>query len=576
MSVASAVATPPDLTILNGLTVGVVCIDAEGQVLYANPQWNEWLGSVAPSWLNWPWEQPYTDAACLSALLQQAMTRRQVAFHGCLRLARGVLRLQCTLNRLDGDSPAYLLLASHADDMPGQWLPPAHACQLPHQDFVDVTTGLPNRRALLDHLADAVCNSRKHGTFCALLCIDLDHFKNLNDSQGHRHGDQLLSEVGKRLMDCVRSEDFVARLGGDEFVILVERLGHQRQEAMAHVHALLDHLTLRLRQPFDLFGRPHYSTQSVGIVVFGGDEVPDAQELLKHVDMAMYEAKSAGRDTQRFFEPQMQRDVNARACMEADLRDALVRDELCVHYQPVTNQQGELLGAEALVRWIHPVRGLVGPASFIDLAEQTGLIIELGRFVLRTACEQLATWALKPATATLTVSVNISPRQFRHPMFVSEVLALIDDYGINPCHLTLELTENLLLGDLAETVQRMDELKSNGVGFALDDFGVGYSSLRYLKSLPLDQVKVDRSFISDVPGDPSGAAIVQAILTLAQSLQVEALAEGVESAAQVEFLIGRGCTRFQGYHFGRPVPIDEFENSSLFKAIEASLHESFS
>ncbi|MGE8319152.1 MAG: putative bifunctional diguanylate cyclase/phosphodiesterase [Comamonas sp.] len=450
--------------------------------------------------------------------------------------------------------------------------PGAERSEMERLAYFDTTTGLPNRSTLLDRLKWAVEDSRQRGSFCALLFIDLDHFKNLNDSQGHRHGDQLLAEVGKRLMTCVRSGDMVARFGGDEFVILVEHLGHERQEAMAHVRSVVDHLILRLRQPFDLFGHWYYTTPSVGVTVFGDDEVPEVEELLKRVDMAMYEAKSAGRNTQCFFDPQMQTVVNARASMEADLRQALLHGELCVHYQPVTDQQGALLGAEALVRWMHPVQGMVGPTDFIELAEQTGLIVELGRFVMRTACEQLARWARVPATAALTMSVNVSPRQFRHPKFVDEVLALIDSTRVDPRRLKLELTENLLLGDLAETVQRMGELKARGVGFALDDFGIGYSSLRYLKALPLDQLKVDRSFVNDVPTDPNGAAIVRAILTLAQSLNMEALAEGVESAAQVEFLTSHGCTRFQGFHFGRPMPIEDFERSTLFQATAAAVH----
>lgn len=571
-TVGSGAAVPPDLAILDGLKAGVACIDAAGQVVYANRQLYSWLGAPAPSWFDWPWEPPHCEAAFTAALMEQAGSEGQVVFHARLRSAQAPLQLQCTLTRLDGEPPRLLLLANDVAHLPEQAAQRSGPLRPERQAFVDATTGLPNRLALLDRLAWAVGDSRQRGSFCALLCIDLDHFKNLNDSQGHRHGDQLLSEVGKRLMTCVRSGDMVARFGGDEFVILVEHLGHERQEAVAHVRAVVDHLILRLRQPFDLFGYWYYTTPSVGVAVFGDDEVPEVEELLKRVDMAMYEAKSAGRNTQCFFDPQMQMVVNARASMEADLRHALTRGELCVHYQPVTDPQGVLLGAEALVRWMHPVQGMVGPNAFIELAEQTGLIVELGRFVLRTACEQLALWAQQPATAALTMSVNVSPRQFRHPMFVDEVLALVESTGIDPRRLKLELTENLLLGDLAETVQRMGQLKARGIGFALDDFGIGYSSLRYLKALPLDQLKVDRSFVNDVPGDPNGAAIVQAILTLAQSLQMEALAEGVESAAQVEFLTSHGCTRFQGFHFGHPMPIEDFEGSPLFRAAAAAVH----
>ena len=426
-------------------------------------------------------------------------------------------------------------------------------------EFFDVLTGLPNRRMLMDRLEWSIRACKLRASFAALLFIDLDNFKDLNDSLGHQQGDRLLCEVGKRLIASVRSGDVVARFGGDEFVVLVEHLGGLREQAESHVRGVVEHLISRFNQPFSLEGSAHYSTPSIGVTVFGDNDVHSAEELLKRADMAMYQAKSAGRNTQRFFDPQMQAQVNARAHLESDLRHAINDGELQVYYQPVMNGHGGLLGAEALVRWRHPGRGLVMPIEFIDLAEQTGLIVDLGTFVMRTACQQLAAWAANPSTKCLTIAVNVSPRQFRNAGFVDEVLAIVDETGADPSKLKLELTENLLLGDVNETVCRMRELKERGVGFSLDDFGVGYSSLAYLKRLPLDQLKIDRSFVNDVLSDVNDAVIVRTILALAHNLELEVVAEGVENAGQVDFLVSNGCERFQGYHFGRPVPISEFE-----------------
>ncbi len=436
-------------------------------------------------------------------------------------------------------------------------------------EFFDVLTGLPNRRMLMDRLQWSIRDCRQRASFAALLFIDLDNFKDLNDSLGHQQGDRLLCEVGKRLLASVRSGDVVARFGGDEFVILVEHLGAVREQAESHVRAVVEHLIGRFHQPFALAGGAYYSTPSIGVTVFGDEEEHTAEELLKRVDMAMYEAKSAGRNTQRFFDPKMQAVVNARAHLESDLRHAIQEGELRVFYQPVMNGSGRLMGAEALVRWSHPSRGLIPPIEFIDLAEQTGLILDLGKFVMQTACLQLVTWSGNPSTEQLTIAVNVSPRQFRNKGFVDEVLGILDQTGANAARLKLELTENLLLGDVNETVHRMRELKERGVGFSLDDFGVGYSSLSYLKRLPLDQLKIDRSFVNDVLHDANDAVIVRTILALAHSLELEVVAEGVENSGQLDFLITNGCSRFQGYHFGRPVPIAEFELQHGFAACGA-------
>jgi diguanylate cyclase (GGDEF)-like protein/PAS domain S-box-containing protein len=424
--------------------------------------------------------------------------------------------------------------------------------------FYDALTGLPNRRLLLDRLQRSIAAGQRTKAQGALLFIDLDNFKDLNDTLGHDMGDQLLSQVAARLVGCVRETDTVSRFGGDEFVVMLENLSTDLSQAAAQAEVVADKLLASLNQPFELDGGQHYSTPSIGITLFGEQRLT-VDELLKRADLAMYQAKAAGRNTQRFFDPDMQAAVNARSNLEADLRQGLAREEIHVHYQPVVDHNGKLVGAEALARWRHPQRGMISPADFIPLAEQTGLILPLGQTVLHTACSQLAQWAQNPATAHLSLSVNVSARQFRQPGFAAQVLGTLKACQADPRKLKLELTESLLLGDIEDTIERMEQLKKEGVGFALDDFGTGYSSLSYLKRLPLDQVKIDQSFVRDVLSDPNDAAIVRTILALAKSLDLEVVAEGVETAGQLGFLRLHGCEGFQGYLFGRPLPLDVLE-----------------
>ena len=424
--------------------------------------------------------------------------------------------------------------------------------------FYDALTGLPNRRLLLDRLQRTLAAGGRQRSLGALLFIDLDNFKDLNDTLGHDMGDQLLAQVAQRLRSQVREADTVARFGGDEFVVMLEGLSTDVSEAAAQAETEAEQLLASLNAPFALKGQQHYSTPSIGITLFG-DQRLSVDELLKRADLAMYQAKAAGRNTQRFFDPQMQSAVNARSQLEADLRQGLTRGELYVHYQPVVDHHKRLTGVEALVRWRHPQRGVVSPGDFITLAEQTGLILPLGHRVLHQACEQLRRWGEDPRTSGLSISVNVSARQFRHPGFVADVLQVLGETGAPPQRLKLELTESLLLGDVEDTIDRMEQLKAQGVGFALDDFGTGYSSLSYLKRLPLDQVKIDQSFVRDVLSDPNDAAIVRTILALAKSLDLQVVAEGVETAGQLGFLRLHGCDGFQGYLFGRPVPVHEMD-----------------
>jgi predicted signal transduction protein with EAL and GGDEF domain len=364
-----------------------------------------------------------------------------------------------------------------------------------------------------------------------------------------------LVQVGARLGVCVRASDTVARLGGDEFVVVILGLHAEATEAAAEAEAVAQKVLMSLNQPYVVDGTEMHSTPSIGLALFRDAQQP-VQELLKRADLAMYQAKAQGRNTLCFFDPAMQAAASARSVLEGDIRQGLLRHEFVLHYQPVVDESGQVLGAEALVRWNHPLRGMVPPGDFIPLAEQTGLILSLGRQVLAMACEQLAQWAQAPLTAGWTVAVNVSAQEFRQPDFVQQVLSVLNDTGAEPRQLKLELTESLLLHDVEDSILKMQALRTLGMGFSLDDFGTGYSSLSYLKRLPLDQLKIDQSFVRDVLTDPHDATIACTIVTLARSLGLDVVAEGVETEGQRAFLLNNGCRQFQGYLFGRPGPAE--------------------
>ena len=423
--------------------------------------------------------------------------------------------------------------------------------------FYDPLTGLPNRRMLLDRLRHALASSARSGACGALLFIDLDHFKTLNDTLGHDKGDLLLQQVAQRLMDTVREEDTVARLGGDEYVVMLEGLDSARDVAASQATVVGEKIITTLNRPYNLAGHEFHSTPSMGLTLYSGHEV-GVDELLKQADLAMYQAKSAGRNGMQFFDPQMQAAVTRRAELEADIRQGILQGQFALHYQPQVDVHGKVLGAEALLRWQHPVRGFVSPAEFIPVAEESGHILNLGSWVLDTACAQLVEWAQNPATEALTLAVNVSSRQFRQQDFADYILGLLDYTGANPRRLKLELTESLLADNLDDVITKMSALRARGVGFSLDDFGTGYSSLSYLKRLPLDQLKIDQSFVQDVLVDPNDAAIVKTIVALGRTLGMAVIAEGVETQAQQRFLFDNGCTMYQGYLFSRPLPAAAF------------------
>ncbi|MEI7431097.1 MAG: EAL domain-containing protein [Betaproteobacteria bacterium] len=429
--------------------------------------------------------------------------------------------------------------------------------KISHLAFFDQLTDLPNRTLLQDRLKQVMANSQRSRRYGALLLLDLDHFKTLNDTLGHDMGDLLLKQVAVRLSESIREEDTVARLGGDEFVVMLVSLSASQSEAASLVEIIGGKLIARLNQAYDLKGVAYDTTPSVGACVFLGQQ-SEADTLLKQADLAMYKAKEAGRNTLRFFDPDMASEVQKRASLDNDLRVAVQQQQFVLHYQAqvIGNQ---VTGVEALLRWQHPERGLVFPGEFISVIEETGLILPVGQWVLESACRQLADWALQPLMSQLTVAVNISARQFNHEDFVAHVLMALELSGANPERLKLELTESLLVNNVEDIISKMSALKARGVGFSLDDFGTGYSSLSYLKRMPLDQLKIDQSFVRDILSDPNDATIAKMIVVLAASLGLVVIAEGVETEAQRDSLAQHGCYAYQGYLFSRPLPLDQFE-----------------
>ncbi len=551
---------------LRNASDGIQITDASGQLQEANDRLCSLLGytrgelqAMGPQL----WQQCWPDAVALDSLRAQAQgSGEPQSLETTLRRKDGSLldvEVRCSHFYWSGQLHLHASIRDIGERK-------AHAEKIELLAFFDPLTRLPNRRLMLERLNRALVGCARHANHCALLLIDIDNFKVLNDTLGHAVGDQLLAEMARRLQTCLRQGDTAARMGGDEFVVILEDLDGGGMAA-SQAEAVAEKILAHLRQPFllDLAEgaqkqplRDHLCTSSIGIALFS-DQALSTDELLKRADTAMYQAKAAGRNTIRFFDPEMQSSVDARAALEHDLRHALAQNQLQLYYQPQVDGEDRILGAEVLLRWQHPVRGMVMPGHFIPLAEDTGVILAMGAWVLESACTQLTRWAQQAAFSHLTISVNVSAHQFRQSDFVQQVQAIVQASGANPRLLKLELTESLMVNSVQETVGKMEALHADGIAFSLDDFGTGYSSLSYLQRLPLDQLKIDQSFVRDLLVDSKDAAIAQTVVNLAQNLGLSVIAEGVETRAQRDFLSRLGCHAYQGYLFGRPCPLEDFE-----------------
>ncbi|MDQ6991842.1 MAG: EAL domain-containing protein [Mariprofundus sp.] len=430
--------------------------------------------------------------------------------------------------------------------------------EIEHLAFYDTLTKLPNRRLLYDRLEQALISSDRSNQYGALFFIDLDNFKRLNDTLGHNMGDLLLQQVAKRLQLSVREGDTVARLGGDEFVVLLKKLSTEKQKTAEQSEVIAEKILEALGQPYHLGSIEYISTPSIGITLFKRNDIA-LDELFKQADIAMYQSKKSGRNAFIFFDPKMQQLVNERASMEDELRLALESNQFQLDFQIQVDSSRNPIGAEALIRWEHPEHGLIHPAQFIPLAEESGLILPIGLWVLNSACAQIKKWEGNPLTRELVLALNVSAKQFHHGDFAADVVAAIKLHDINPMKLKLEMTESILITNIEETITTMKALNDIGIQFSLDDFGTGYSSLQYLKSLPLDQLKIDRSFVHDININKDDKAIVNTIIAMAHSLGINVIAEGVETDAQLQLLLKNHCTHFQGYLFSEPISIDLLE-----------------
>lgn len=422
--------------------------------------------------------------------------------------------------------------------------------------FYDSLTQLPNRRLLMDRLQQIIALNQRDGGYSAIFFIDLDNFKTLNDTHGHDAGDILLIEAARRLQTCIRESDTVARLGGDEFVVVINSLGDNSDDAMIHADLVGEKMRGLLSQPYEFAEFIHHGSGSIGVCIFQGNDVT-VKDLFKRADTAMYEAKTSGRNAIRFFDPAMQAVLVVRMMLESNLRKALVLNQFSLNYQIQVDADGKILGAEALLRWLHPDRGFISPLEFIPLAEQTGLIVPIGLWVMNTACAQLQDWSKHQSTSQLSLAVNVSAKQFKQADFVESIIDIIDRYQFDISRLKIELTESTILDNVEDTSEKMHLLKKIGIGFSMDDFGTGYSSLAYLQKLPLNQLKIDQSFIRDISDDENDATIVRTIISLGNNLGLHVIAEGVETIGQRQFLIDHHCRAFQGYLYSKPLTIKD-------------------
>lgn len=545
-----------NLALLRNASDGIHILDVEGNIIEASDSFCAMLGYehreiVGMNLSQWDPKDPDNLA---QALEQRFATQGRSQFETLHRCKDGTffyVEVSCLPLDLAGEQ---VLFCSSRDITERK----ASEDKIQRLAFYDHLTGLPNRLLLIDRLQQAMVSSGRSCSHGALLFIDLDNFKNLNDTLGHDKGDMLLKQVTQRLGSSIREGDTVSRLGGDEFVVMLVGLSEQSIDAAAQSEIIGEKILTALSQPYQLEKNAYRCTASIGVTLFSGSQQA-TDELMKQADIAMYQAKKAGRNTLRFFDLGTQENISARVSLESELHNAIEFQQFHLHYQIQVDSSNRPLGAEALIRWVHPVRGMVSPAQFIPLAEETGLILSIGKWVLDTACAQIKAWQQDILTRHLKLAVNVSAKQFHQADFVEQVQSAAQRHAINPMLLKLELTESLLQENIDDTIAIMIALKKIGVQFSLDDFGTGYSSLQYLKRLPLAQLKIDQSFVRDIAIDSSDKAIVSTIIAMAQSLNLDVIAEGVETEEQRQFLLDSGCTHYQGYLFSKPIPIEQFE-----------------
>ncbi|NCD11157.1 MAG: EAL domain-containing protein [Epsilonproteobacteria bacterium] len=433
--------------------------------------------------------------------------------------------------------------------------------------FYDTLTHLPNRQLFHERLMHAIVITQREHSYGALLMIDLDNFKALNDTKGHHLGDELLKQVSDRISSVLKENDTLGRIGGDEFAVLMENVGDDEPSALLATQNCALRIKHLINQPYMLLGYEHTCSSSIGIVLFHG-ECHNKETLFKQADIAMYQAKHLGRNRICFYDPAMQANIEHKMTMEAELRRAISKEEMTLFYQPQVNLEGKIIGVEALVRWNHPQKGLIPPNAFIPVAEETGLIIPLGNWIMHQACTQMAAWMQQYPKSLKHLSINVSVKQFQESNFCDSVIDVLKQSNLLASYVRLELTESLIVENMRETISKIEALRAVGLSFALDDFGTGYSSLAYLKRLPLDEIKIDQSFVRDIYNDNNDAMIVKTIIEMANNFDLDVIAEGVENKEQFAFLEENGCHLFQGYLFGKPMPAEELERLFLqYKAV---------
>ena len=430
--------------------------------------------------------------------------------------------------------------------------------QIEHQARYDDLTNLPNRRMIKEMLDQEISRSQRHAQIGALLILDIDHFKTVNDSLGHGAGDQIIRDVASRITTTLRKEDITARLGGDEFAVLLQQLDVSAKTAAQKARIISAKISHALSTPFEVQNQTISLTQSIGISLYP-EKNRSAEDIIKQADTAMNQAKTSGRNTVRFFFPDMQQAADTRLQLHSDIKKAIENDEFSVHFQPQVQADGTIVGAEGLLRWQHPERGLVPPAMFIPVAEESALIIDIGACVLHKVCTAIRLWEdRKLLGPEQCISMNISAKEFSDPQFVDKIIDTIGTYGIAPQHLGIELTESSLISSVEETINKIEALRKHGIKFSVDDFGTGYSSLSYLKSLPLHTLKIDRAFVQEIEHQGTRVPLVEIIITMARNLGLEIVAEGVETAVELKYLAAKGCKIYQGYYFYKPMPGSDF------------------